>query len=52
VLPVAGGVLLALGEPDVLPLAGGPLEPAEPAVPGADVWALSPGVTDEAGGQP
>ena len=53
-LPLAGGVLLPPAQPEALPVAVGVLLPlAEsdvlpPDVPGAAVWALPPGVTDEA----
>jgi hypothetical protein len=56
-LPPADGMLLPPADPEVLPLADGVLlVPAEPdGAPadgaGADVWALVPGVTDDAGGQ-
>jgi hypothetical protein len=61
VLPLADGVLLLPAEPEVLPLTEGVLlVPVElegapdilpPDVPGLDVWARVPGVTDDPGGQ-
>jgi hypothetical protein len=44
-LPLADGALLVPPDPD------GAVDMLPPDAPGPEVWALVPGVTDDAGGQ-